>query len=337
MRSRQRVRWAQLRVTAITAVSLVILGVLLYLLTGGMLFKEQATLYLYIPDASGLTADLSPVTVSGITVGKVSNIVLSGSYEPKRVVRVTLVVARDMLAIIPVGSFAQLETDPFGAKWVEITAQGRGPMPPKSEVPYQEQSDLLKTLDFATFEQNLRQMDAILTEIENGRGLVGQFVMGTDLYTQVRQKLIELEKGVRVAANTTGMVGQEIYTERLYRQVMAPLTDFDQALARLQSGQGVGQYLRDTAAFDNAAATIRAFQASIAGIRSSPYLQSDETYTSLSTTIEKLARSVDEVNAGPLFAAPLTYDNLNGVARELESTLKDFRGNPKKYLRIKVF
>jgi phospholipid/cholesterol/gamma-HCH transport system substrate-binding protein len=336
MRSKQRVRWAQIRVTAISVVALIILGVLLYLLTGGMLFKEQAILYLYVPDASGLTED-SPVTVSGITVGKVTDVVLSGSTDPKRVIRVTLTVARDMLAIIPVGSFAQLETDPFGAKWVEITAAGRGPMPPKSEVPYQEQTDLLKTLDFATFEKNLREMDAILTDIETGRGLVGQFVMGTDLYTQVRKNLIDLEKGVRAAADTTGAFGQEIYTERLYRQVMAPLTDFDQALARLQSGQGAGRHLRDSAAFDQAAAGIRSFRESIAAVRSSPFLQSDEAYTSLARQIEKLARSVDEVNAGPLFAAPQSYESLNGFARELENTLRDFRGNPQKYLRIKVF
>src|SRR3712207_5195273 len=101
MRSRQRVRWAQLRVTVISAVALIIFAVLLYLLTGGMLFKEQTVLYLYIPDASGLTAGASPVTVSGINIGKVSTVVLSGSTDPKRVVRVTLTVPHEALAMIP--------------------------------------------------------------------------------------------------------------------------------------------------------------------------------------------------------------------------------------------
>jgi phospholipid/cholesterol/gamma-HCH transport system substrate-binding protein len=320
----------------VSAVGVIILCVLLYLLTGGMLFKEQSTLFLYIPDASGLSEG-SPVSVSGIGIGKVSGIVLSGSSDPKRVVRVTLTVAHDALPMIPVGSFAQLGTDPFGAKWVDINAAGRGVMPPKSEIPYQEPSDIFKTLDFATFEKNLRQMDAILTDIETGRGLVGQFVMGTDLYIQVRAKLVELEKGVRAAASTTSAFGQEVYSERLYRQVMAPLTDFDQSLARLQSGQGAGRYLRDSAAFDQAAAGIRGFRDSIAAIRASSFIHSDELYNSLNTSINTLARSVDEINAGPLFAAPQTYENLNGFARELEHTMRDFRGNPQKYLRIKLF
>ncbi len=31
------------------------------------------------------------------------------------------------------------------------------------------------------------------------------------------------------------------------------------------------------------------------------------------------------------------YDNLQGMAKELQTTTKDFRENPKKYLRFKVF
>jgi phospholipid/cholesterol/gamma-HCH transport system substrate-binding protein len=50
-----------------------------------------------------------------------------------------------------------------------------------------------------------------------------------------------------------------------------------------------------------------------------------------------VTRTVDDLNTGPLFAAPQTYESLNGFARELESTMRDFRGNPKKYLRIKIF
>jgi len=335
-RSRQRVRWAQLRVTFLGSVAVLILGVLVYLLTGGMIFKEQTRVYLYVPDATGI-AEGSPVLVNGIGVGKVGAVALSGSSDPKRVVRMTLVIARDALAALPVGSYGELATDAFGNKWVDVTSRGRGPTPPNSELPYQEPSDFLKTLDFPTFEKNLRQMDEVLTDIENGRGLVGQFVMGTQLYQEVRKDLEELEKGVRAAASTTSAFGQEIYTERLYRQVMAPLIDFDQALARLQSGQGAGVYLRDNAAFDQAAANIRGFRDSIAGVRASPLIQSDELYRNLNGSLNALARSVDEINAGPLFAAPQTYENLNGFARELEQTMRDFRGNPKKYLRIKLF
>ena len=51
-------------------------------------------------------------------------------------------------------------------------------MTPGSELPYKVPTDMFKTLDLAQFEANLRQMDAILTDIETGKGLVGQFVAG---------------------------------------------------------------------------------------------------------------------------------------------------------------
>ena len=36
-------------------------------------------------------------------------------------------------------------------------------------------------------------------------------------------------------------------------------------------------------------------------------------------------------------ATPEVYDTLNGMTRELQNTMRDFRQDPKKYLRLKVF
>jgi phospholipid/cholesterol/gamma-HCH transport system substrate-binding protein len=337
MRSRQRVKWAQLRVFAISIVAIAILSVLLYLLTGGTLFTEKTRLFLYVPDATGI-AEGSPVRVNGITVGKVTSVALSGSRDPKRVVRLTLTIERNSLPMIPVGSSAELGTDTLiGDKFVDITGRGRGPSPPNSELPYEAPTDLFKTLDFAQFEARLREMETILNDIEAGRGRVGQFVTGTKMYVDLQRQLGLMERAVRSAASTTDGFGREVYTERLYRQLMAPLTDFDQALARLQSGQGAGSWLRDSGQHDRWVSAARGMRESIADLRAARFVQSDELWVSVNRSLVSLARSVDEINYGPLFAAPQTYESLNGFARELAETVKDFRGNPKKYLRIKVF
>src|SRR5690349_2986931 len=110
MRSRQRVKWAQLRAFSVCVVAVAILGVLLYLLTGGTLLTEKAALYLYVSDATGV-AEGSPVRVNGIQVGKVDRVALSGSRDPKRVVRITLRIERSSLVMIPVGSSAESGTD----------------------------------------------------------------------------------------------------------------------------------------------------------------------------------------------------------------------------------
>jgi hypothetical protein len=53
--------------------------------------------------------------------------------------------------------------------------------------------------------------------------------------------------------------------------------------------------------------------------------------------VTSLIGTVDEFNAGPLFAAPQSYESMAGSLKELENTLRDFRGNPRKYLRLKIF
>src|ERR1035437_10717688 len=100
MPSERQIRWAKFRVLTVCAVAMVILSILAYLLTGGSVLTEKATMYLYIPDATGLGPG-APVRVNGIGVGKVRLVDLSGSTEPNRIVKVTLTVERDRLASIP--------------------------------------------------------------------------------------------------------------------------------------------------------------------------------------------------------------------------------------------
>jgi len=315
-----------------------ILGVVLWLLTGGALFQEQTHLFVFIPDATGIDIG-APVRVNGILIGKVDGVALSGSKDPIRIVRLSLLVSRDAVTVMPTGSFADLGTeDPAGDKFVDITSRGGGNLTPNSELPYRGPSDVFKTLDFAQFQANLKQMDAILTQIETGQGLVGQFVQGTQMYNDLRRRLGDMEGVMRNAASTTTEVGQFVHSDALYRQFQAPILAFDQSLAQLQSGQGAaGQMLRDTAQHDQLDATIRGLRDSIAGMRASSMIQSDTLYNDLNRSVTSMIATVDEFNAGPMFAAPQTYESMTGSLKELENTLRDFRGNPRKYLRLKVF
>jgi phospholipid/cholesterol/gamma-HCH transport system substrate-binding protein len=61
----------------------------------------------------------------------------------------------------------------------------------------------------------------------------------------------------------------------------------------------------------------------------------------LSSTLDKIDTTIDKVNSGQgtigqLLVNPQLYDSLNGMTGELHALLKDFRANPKKFLRIKV-
>ena len=338
MPSVERVQWARVRVVSVCLVSFVILGVLLYLLTGGNLFTEKASLLLYIPDASGLTKG-SPVEVDGITVGKVSAIALSGSRDPQRTVRVTISVDRDTLASIPPDSWAQLSVEsPVGDKYVDITSVGFGSRRPNTEIIYRDQPDVFKSLDLEQFEQQLRELDAVLADIESGRSRVGQFVLGTQMYSDLRKRFTQVEHDIRTAARTTNTVGQALYTDVLYRQIMAPLISLDGALARLQSGQGdAGRFLRDAAQYQQARSLIADLGRTVSAAAAGPLFQSDDLYNQLNRSLASTIDAVAQFNRAPLLQNSLAYDNLTGWSRDFAAQLQDFREHPQKYLRVTFF
>jgi len=61
----------------------------------------------------------------------------------------------------------------------------------------------------------------------------------------------------------------------------------------------------------------------------------------LKATLGKVDSIIDKVASGQgtlgqLLVNQQLYDNLNGATREMHLLMKDFRANPKKFLRIKL-
>jgi len=339
MPSARYVRWAKFRVLAVCAAAVVIVSILTYLLTGGSLLTERATMYLYIADATGLGPG-APVRVDGIGVGKVRSVALSGSSQPDRVVQVTMTVERSRLNSIPDDSTAQLASETMiGDKFVDISSgTSRRFVSPGGEIAFKGSPDLLKGLDLRQFEQQLKVVGALLDDIEQGRGDVGQFVMGEQMYNDLRKRFAQVERGIRAAASTTSDVGRELHTDLLYRRISQPLLDLDRSLARLQSGQGAaGQLLRDSTQYSELRSDMEDLRRSIADLRAAEFVRSDTLYADWNRRVSSLIESVDAFNRGPAMTTTQAYDNLNGFARELRATLRDFRQNPRKYMRMKLF
>jgi phospholipid/cholesterol/gamma-HCH transport system substrate-binding protein len=339
MPSARQIRWAKFRVLTVSAAAVVILSILSYLLTGGTLLTARATMYLYIPDATGLGPG-APVRVDGIGVGKVRSVTLSGSSDPNRVVKVTMTVERARLASIPDDSTAQLAAETMiGDEFVDITSgASRHFVSPGGEIVFRGSPDLLKTLDIGQFEKQLKVVGALLDDIEQGRSDLGQLVMGEQMYNDLRKRFSQIESGIRAAASTTSNVGRELHTDLLYRQITQPLVDLDGSLARLQSGQGTaGQLLRDSARYEKLRSDMADLRRSIADLRAAEFMRSDTLYTDWNRRVLSLIESVDAFNQGPAMTTSQAYDNLNGFARELQDTMRDFRQNPRKYMRLKVF
>jgi phospholipid/cholesterol/gamma-HCH transport system substrate-binding protein len=334
-----RVQWAKFRVVALAVVAVIILGTLLYQLFGGVLLAPKTVFYLYIPDASGLSGE-SPVRVDGIDVGRVSTVELSGSKVAARAVKVTLLLYRDRLRSIPADSVAQISSDTLvGDKFVDITG-GTSPktIPAEGEMLYKDQPELLRSLDLTQFTKELRLVDETLTDIEEGRSQFGKFYQGQGFYNDLLKRLADLQRAFQAAVSTTSMVGGLLSTDQLHRQASDLLVEIDQAVARVQSGQGMaGQLLRDSASYDQLVRKTEEFRHSLEALGKGDLMQSDSAYVSTNRALAALIQSVDQLNRNPQLATTEVYDNLNGALKELRDGLRDFQVNPRKYLWIRIF
>jgi phospholipid/cholesterol/gamma-HCH transport system substrate-binding protein len=316
-----------------------ILITLCYLLTGGTLFEEKTTLYLFVPDATGLASG-SPVRVDGIPVGKVTSVSLSGSKAPDRTVRVAMSVQTANLPKITLDSTAQIGAETMvGDRFVDV-ASGTHPqhIRPGGEIKYEAETELLKTLDMEQFNRQLRSIDATLNDIEQGRTRVGRFIVGDDTYNNLRKRLSETERSLQEAHAATSQFGELVTSDRLYRRVLEPLEKLDQSLARLQAGQGAGgRFLRDDALYAQMREAASQLRESAARLRGSPLLSSDALYADWTRRAGSLVDAVAQFNSGPMLTSTQAYDALEGAARELSGVMRDLRENPAKYLRVKVF
>jgi phospholipid/cholesterol/gamma-HCH transport system substrate-binding protein len=339
MPSVARVKWAKFRVTMVSVVAVLILATLLFEMFGAVLLSPKTVIYLYIPDASGLSNE-SPVRVDGIGVGRVSTVELSGSSDPNRAVRVELQFYRDRLRGVPADSVAQISSDTLiGDKFVDING-GRSPqiIPYGGEMIYKFQPDLVRSLDLTQFTQQLRLVDQTLTDIEQGRSQFGKFYQGTAFYDDLMRRLTQLQKGIAAAVSTTGSVGALMSTDKLYAQASEMLEQIDRTIAQIQAGQGTaGQLLRSSAQYDQLLSQAQEFHRTLDKIGKSDLFQSTDMYDSVTQSLGALIQKVDEFNRTPLMTNASLYDNLNGSMKELRDNLKDIRLNPRKYMRLKVF
>ena len=296
MPSAQQVNWAKLRSSAVILAGLLILGTLAYLLTGGTFFQARTQIYLYLPDATGVSPG-SPVRVDGIGVGKVIRVELSGSNEPNRVVKVTMTIERDRLTSITEDSTAETSSDNLvGDKFIDMTSgKGAGHMMPGGEIQFKSSGELMERLDIAQFQQHMHVIELLLDDIDQGKSPLGEFIKGETIYNDLLRKITQLQRGIHVAAETTTAVGQALYTDELYRKVTEPLRQLDQSLARLQSGQGSGgALLRDTQQYEQALAQVADLRRSIHDLHGAEMMTDERAYRDWTRQVDAIIRQVDE-------------------------------------------
>ena len=347
--------WAQLRVGVMAIAAMVILAVLVFLITGNTnIFASRSYLYTYLSDAASLTNG-APVNLNGIPVGKVKEIKLSGLgvQDPQKTVKITMEIDTSRLRDIPVDSLTSISAaNVLGTKFINIK-MGKATV-------HVENHSTLPSLNTAEFEDVVQQGYAILTPlqgtveridrivglIESGKGSIGKLLVDETLYNNVMRIVSSVQQLADALNSDKGTIGKLIYDPELYNQVRGELARVDDLMQGLQRGEGTAGKCERPRALRRHPQKRRRDQLLLADLNAGKrtagkLLKSDELAKQLQGTIGRLDQILDKVNSGQgtigqLLVNTSLYDNLNGTSREMHELMKDFRANPKKFLRIKL-
>jgi phospholipid/cholesterol/gamma-HCH transport system substrate-binding protein len=353
--AQSKTRWAQLRVGIMAIAALVILSALIFLMAGSQgLFKTRTELYTYLSDSAALSAG-SPVRLNGILVGKVSKVELSGiPNEPTKTVRVVLDVDSDYLPAIPSDSKALIAAENLlGTKFINIKKGKKadtvkpGATIDSGETPELDDLFAQGASTIAALQITLKRVDDLIAGVLAGNGTIGKLLVDEQLYNKVMGIADEGQKLVVTLNSDKSTMGKILHDDKLYEDFRGTMAKVNTLLDGLEKGEGTaGKFLRDPALHDDLRKTIADVRALVAQINSEQgdvgkLLHSDELHQQLKTTTAKLDELLDKVNSGQgtlgqLLVNPALYESLDGTTREMQGLLKDFRSNPKKFLRIKL-
>jgi phospholipid/cholesterol/gamma-HCH transport system substrate-binding protein len=303
-----------------------------------------------MPDATGLEVG-SPVRMDGIQIGKIKSISISGALDIQRSVLVVLRVETKFLPDIPADSMTNIGADTLiGNKYVDID-EGKNPiavaeggiLPSEPAAQAADKADLIKGL-----QDSLRKVDSMVQQISSPDSEIGRYVVGEKEYDQALTTLAGFDKEMRSAVSTDNKLGQAFFTMNVYNKVEKVILQTDDTLQSIQRGEGkAGRLYASDDLYNTALSKVSDVRKTIADARAqitklTPELRDDEAYVKLQRTLASMDETLATLNrgegrGGELLDSPQLYESLTGSLRKLQALLKDFRENPRKYLRLKVF
>jgi len=355
MPQRKQITWAQLRVGTLVIVSLTILAVGIFLISGEVGFlSRKYTLRTYFSTAGGLRRG-SQVRVAGIPVGAVTGINLSRYTDPARVVEVLMRVPREFQSQIRQDSEATLATAGLlGEAYVDITRgnPAQATVPGGGEVKSKEQADI-KAIVQNTNDviSNLRvvssKLSDITDQIQSGKGSIGKLIYDESLYHNLNQSTAAMQRLVARIEQGDGTLGKLMTDETLYQHTVGTLQHVNELLDDVQHGKGtIAKLITDPSVYNNINQMVERANTLIGNVNQGKgtlgkLATDDQLYHRMNDTLGRVNVITTRIeqgegSLGKLSTDPTLYNNLSASSTSLKEFLTEFRMNPKKYLTIRI-
>ena len=361
MPSQHEVRWSQLKVGVIVLISSLILIGLLFLMTsasGLSLFSKKLNVTTYFENAAGLKEGAA-VNLQGVTIGTVEAVTVTTDPERKLTpVKVVMKLDGKYQDELRQDSKAALTTvGVLGDTVVDVNSQNAvgAPLRDGDELHTLETpniQDVVKASQGTIEQLNviLAKMNAIVDNIQSGKGSVGQLINNPDLYNKIDKTVTELNTLEANLNAGKGSVGKLMTDDALYNKLNDTTAKLDDIATQLQAGKGTaGKLLKDETLYNNLNTTLTRTNALLDDVQhgkgaAGMLINDPEFAKKLRDTVDQTNTLLANVNQGKgtlgkLATDDQAYTNVNKLltaSTELVTTIKQ---DPKKYLTIhlKIF
>jgi phospholipid/cholesterol/gamma-HCH transport system substrate-binding protein len=355
MPQRQELTWKQLRVGILVAVSLIVLGVGVFFISGQVgLFTSKMTLRCYLAGAGGVKEG-SEVDVAGIPAGNVSRLRISNEPGPGRAVEVVMKVSRRFASDIRADSVASPTTQGLlGDSYVDISrgSPGQPQVPDGGEVTTHEEAEIKNVVQNANdVVTNLRELSVavqnITNQINSGQGSLGKLIYDPTLYNKISHSADVVNHMADQLMSGQGTLGKLVNSNEAYDKLMVATDRLNHLLDQAENGSGtVAKLMNDPSLYnrlndvatkaDNLITDIDKGKGTLGRL-----VKDEQIYDRLNQTADHLnvisARMAKgEGSLGLLSTDSKLYNNLSASSESLKGFLADFRKDPKKYLSIKL-
>lgn len=368
MADRSKVKWAQLKVGLMAVAALIIIGFLIFLMAGSQgLFQSKAELYTYMSGANAL-AEGAPVTIDGVSIdGKISKVELArGQADPNRNVRITMEVGSRFLTDIPVDSRTKMASaNLLGTYYINID-RGKSPqtVQPGAELASTQTAEMADLFSqssqtLGTLQSVVDKLNSIADDLQKGKGSIGELLESKTAYNdlidieeQFKELSADLHKTITSSDNSLGKLLND--NGAMYDDVHNGIASLDKSLDGVNKlvdgvnqGKGtLGQLVQNPAMYDDFRQILGDVHTLLAGIQNGQgtvgkLLKTDEFGDQIKLTMSKVDTLLDKMSNGQgtmalLLNDPSLFTDLDALTRESHGLIKDFRANPKKFLRIKL-
>jgi phospholipid/cholesterol/gamma-HCH transport system substrate-binding protein len=338
--------------------STVVLAILVFLISGTTgLFTPTLRLACYVDNASGLRTG-APVRLQSVDIGNVESIRIvnhkdaSGTNVP---VEILMKVNAKFRPFIHTDSQVLLTTaGVLGETFIDIDSTlARGAVVSNnSELPSRDVPDIQDVVrasqgTLQNVSTLVNRLDHIVSAVENQQGSVGKLIYDKQLYNNLNSSVAQVNAMLNDINNGHGSLGKLITDDTLYMRATATIDKLNTVADNVNQGNGtIGKLVRDPSLYNNANQTLAKANQLMDGINRGEgglgkFAKDPEFARKLDLLVTNLSTISAELQAGQgtagkLLKDPSLYNNADKMLVESRGLVASFRGNPKKYLSVKV-